>query len=99
MGGIKIVTPKNELVQSKKLVECLGDYISKQAGYIDRKVYDENPLTLKDFRKHLGKEKANKFDEEVRTKMKATMKALSNLRDANSVARQRGVSIDKVFNG
>tara|TARA_B100000900_G_scaffold365637_1_gene341030 strand:- start:526 stop:1044 length:519 start_codon:yes stop_codon:yes gene_type:complete len=31
--------------------------------------------------------------------VKATMKALSNLRDANSVARQRGVSIDKVFNG
>jgi small subunit ribosomal protein S5 len=31
--------------------------------------------------------------------VKATMKALENLRDANSVARQRGVSIDKVFNG
>ena len=31
--------------------------------------------------------------------VKATMKALGNLRDANSVARQRGVSIDKVFNG
>lgn len=46
-------------------------------GYIDRKVYEENPLTLKDFRKHLGKEKAKKFDEEVREKMKATMKALS----------------------
>lgn len=47
-------------------------------GYIDRKIYEENPLTLEDFRKHLGKEKAKKFDEEVRTKMKATMKALSN---------------------
>jgi hypothetical protein len=46
-------------------------------GYIDRKVYDENPLTLKDFRNHLGKVKANKFDEEVRLKMKATMTALS----------------------
>ena len=31
--------------------------------------------------------------------VKATMKALENLRDANSVARQRGVSSDKVFNG
>ena len=46
-------------------------------GYIDRKVYEENPLTIKDFRKHLGEEKANKFDQEVRTKMKATMRSLS----------------------
>lgn len=31
--------------------------------------------------------------------VKATIDALSQLRDANSVARQRGVSLDKVFNG
>jgi small subunit ribosomal protein S5 len=31
--------------------------------------------------------------------VKATIKALSSLRDANAVAYQRGVSLDKVFNG
>ena len=46
-------------------------------GYIDRKVYEKNPLTLKDFRKHLGPKKAKEFDEEVRLKMKSTMMALS----------------------
>ena len=34
---------------------------------------------LKDFRKHLGKMNADKFDEEVRTKMKATMIAHDNI--------------------
>ena len=32
-------------------------------------------------------------------KTKATIKALSMLRDANSVAQQRGVSLEKVYNG
>jgi small subunit ribosomal protein S5 len=31
--------------------------------------------------------------------VKATIDALSQLRDANDVARQRGVSLEKVFNG
>jgi len=31
--------------------------------------------------------------------VKATMDALMQLRDAHSIARQRGVSLDKVFNG
>ncbi|MCF8201950.1 MAG: 30S ribosomal protein S5 [Crocinitomicaceae bacterium] len=31
--------------------------------------------------------------------VKATMDALSNMRDAVAVARQRGISLDKVFNG
>ena len=31
--------------------------------------------------------------------VKATINALSSLRDANIVAQQRGVSLDKVFNG
>ena len=31
--------------------------------------------------------------------VKATIDALSQLRDANTVARQRGVSLDTVFNG
>lgn len=31
--------------------------------------------------------------------VKATIDALSQMRDANDVARQRGISLDKVFNG
>ncbi len=31
--------------------------------------------------------------------VKATIDALANLRDANTVARQRGITLDKVFNG
>ena len=31
--------------------------------------------------------------------VKATFKALSMLRDANSIAQQRGVSLEKVYNG
>lgn len=31
--------------------------------------------------------------------VKATMDALAQMRDASSVARQRGISVDKVFNG
>jgi small subunit ribosomal protein S5 len=31
--------------------------------------------------------------------VKATMDALSNMRDAVAVARQRGIDLDKVFNG
>lgn len=45
-------------------------------GYIDRKVYQENPLTLEDFREYLGKEKADKWDEEVRLKFKMMLEAI-----------------------
>jgi hypothetical protein len=45
-------------------------------GYIDRKVYEENPLTLEDFRKYLGQEKANKWDEEVKKKFKMVLEAI-----------------------
>jgi small subunit ribosomal protein S5 len=31
--------------------------------------------------------------------IKATMDALGNMRDAVTVARQRGITLDKVFNG
>jgi small subunit ribosomal protein S5 len=31
--------------------------------------------------------------------VKATMDALSKMRDASAVARQRGIDLDKVFNG
>jgi small subunit ribosomal protein S5 len=31
--------------------------------------------------------------------VKATFDALLQLRDANTVAKQRGISLDKVFNG
>tara|TARA_B110000879_G_C11079712_1_gene474271 strand:- start:293 stop:1258 length:966 start_codon:yes stop_codon:yes gene_type:complete len=37
-------------------------------GYIDRQVYVENPLTTEDFRKYLGKTKAQYFDMMVRKK-------------------------------
>ena len=45
-------------------------------GYIDRKVYQENPLTLEDFREYLGKEKADKWDAEVRKKFKMMIEAI-----------------------
>ena len=47
-------------------------------GYIDRKIYETNPLTVEDFRKHLGTEKAKKYDEEVNTKLKSIMISLKN---------------------
>ena len=46
-------------------------------GYIDRKIYEVNPLTIKDFRKYLGRERAEKWDNEVIKKMGMVMKALS----------------------
>jgi hypothetical protein len=45
-------------------------------GYIDRKVYQENPLTLEDFREFIGKEKAEQWDKEVRKKFKMMMEAI-----------------------
>ncbi len=49
-------------------------------GYIDRKVYDVNPLTLEDFRVHLdkqGSELRNKWDKSVETLMNKVMEAIS----------------------
>ena len=46
-------------------------------GYIDRKVYQENPLTVEDFRKYLGPEKAEEWDKEVINKLSLTVRALS----------------------
>lgn len=49
-------------------------------GYIDRKVYDTNPLTLDDFRTHLDKLKPNlskQWDANVRTLMHNVVKALA----------------------
>lgn len=46
-------------------------------GYIDRKVYDENPLTLEDFRIHIGEEKSKLWDKEVQTKMNKIMISLA----------------------
>jgi len=31
--------------------------------------------------------------------VKATIKALANMKDANAIARKRGITLDKVFNG
>lgn len=47
-------------------------------GYIDRSVYLENPLTVKEFRKYLGEYKAKKWDVEVYNKVNMVMQALSN---------------------
>lgn len=49
-------------------------------GYIDRKVYEKNPLTLDDFRNHLDKIKpglSKKWDENVRELMNKVVQALS----------------------
>ena len=49
-------------------------------GYIDRKIYDHNPLTLDDFRKHLDKENAGssaKWDENVNKLMHDIIEGIS----------------------
>jgi hypothetical protein len=49
-------------------------------GYIDRKVYDVNPLTLEDFRIHLDKKGSNlrnKWNNSVETLMNKVMTAIS----------------------
>ena len=47
-------------------------------GYIDRKIYEENPLTIKDFQKDLGPVLSKKLNNEVIYKFGLIMKALSN---------------------
>ena len=50
-------------------------------GYIDRKVYETNPLTLKDFRKHLEKKKpglSKKWDKNVNNLFNKTVQALKS---------------------
>lgn len=47
-------------------------------GYIDRKVYDENPLTLQDLRNYLGTEKAKLFDNNLKTMMHKLLIALKD---------------------
>jgi len=47
-------------------------------GYIDRKVYDENPLTLEDLRNYLGKDKTDLFDRNLKQMMNKLLNALKN---------------------
>ncbi len=47
-------------------------------GYIDRKIYEENPLTIKDFEKYLGPNRSKEFNNEINKKFSLIMKALSN---------------------
>jgi len=47
-------------------------------GYIDRKIYEENPLTIKDFQKDIGPVLSKKLNNEVIYKFGLIMKALSN---------------------
>ena len=46
-------------------------------GYIDRKIYDENPLTIKQFRKHIGSKKSLILEKQVKEKFNKIMSALS----------------------
>jgi hypothetical protein len=49
-------------------------------GYIDRKIYEQNPLTLEDFREHLDKKdknSRNKWNHNVEVLMNKVMTALS----------------------
>lgn len=46
-------------------------------GYIDRKVYEKNPLTLEDFRNYLGKSNENIWNNNVNNLMFQIMKALN----------------------
>lgn len=46
-------------------------------GYIDRKIYEENPLTIKDFEKYLGDSRSKEFNNEINKKFSLIMKALS----------------------
>jgi hypothetical protein len=46
-------------------------------GYIDRKVYDSNPLTLNDLRSYLGTTKSKIFDRNLQNIMKAVTYAIS----------------------
>ncbi len=46
-------------------------------GYIDRKVYDENPLSTNDLRKMIGKEKSDKLDNSIKTNINKVIESLS----------------------
>ncbi len=46
-------------------------------GYIDRKIYEENPLTIKDFEEYLGDSRSKEFNNEINKKFSLIMKALS----------------------
>lgn len=46
-------------------------------GYIDRKIYDENPLTHNDLKLKIGKNKSDKLDKNVKENFNKVMQALS----------------------
>ena len=46
-------------------------------GYIDRSVYESNPLTLSDFKNYIGSKNTKKWNEEVDSKMYKVLNALS----------------------
>lgn len=69
--GFVYYTPKDFIKYSMDFKRTIT------TGYIDRKIYKVNPLTVKDFRKHLGPDNAKKWDNEVIQKMSMVMKALS----------------------
>ena len=68
------------LYYTPKVFEKFSNDVDKNitTGYIDRKIYDENPLTLTDFHKHIGNENTIIWKKEVLYKFSLIMKALSN---------------------
>ena len=70
--GFLYYTPKHFEKYSLDEEKCIT------TGYIDRKIYDENPLTIHDFEKHIGPIKTKKWKKEVKYKFGLIMKALSN---------------------
>lgn len=53
-------------------------------GYIDRKVYDKNPLTLLDFRNFLGKRIATKTFDNIHRLLSTIIRAVPQLADSKS---------------
>ena len=71
-NGFMYYTPK----LFRKYSLDIGETIT--TGYIDRKVYDENPLTTEDFRKYIGKENAKLYDSRLSVLMYKVINSLSD---------------------
>lgn len=69
--GFVYYTPKPYKRYSMDFLETIT------SGYVDRKIYENNPLTLEDFRIHIG-QKRMKFSRNVYSLLNKTIKALSS---------------------
>ena len=70
--GFVYYTPKKFEKFSMDKDKCIT------TGYIDRKIYDENPLTVKDFITRIGHGNEIKWNKEIVLKFSLIMKALAN---------------------